>query len=51
MKIEPDFEEQIVEGETYIKGRIFVIVLLVAAWKLYFDKDLRKMLKSLKKEA
>ena len=51
MDITPEYEENVIEGSAFFKGRIFVIVLLIAGWKLYFNKDLRKVIKDLKKEA
>lgn len=49
--ITPDFERQVLEGELFIKGRIRVIRLLRTAWKIYFNKDIRRVLKLLKREA
>ncbi len=48
MKIEPVYEQAVIEGDTMIRGRIFLITLLVVGFKLYFNKDLKKLLKSLK---
>ncbi len=48
--LQADFEEKIVEGDLYIKGKITVIVFLIAALKLYMDKNIRKLLKMLKRE-
>lgn len=48
--IQADFEEKIVEGDLYIKGKITAIVFLIAALKLYMDKNVRKLLKMLKRE-
>lgn len=48
--LQTDFEEKIVEGDLYIKGKITVIVFLIAALKLYMDKNVRKLLKILKRE-
>lgn len=45
-----DFEEKIVEGDLYIKGKITVLVFLIAALKLYMDKNIRNLLKILKRE-
>lgn len=49
--ITPDFEQQIVEGDLFIKGKITVFKLLKAAWKIYFNRDIRRVLKLLKREA
>lgn len=48
--VQADFEEKIVEGDLYIKGKITFIVFLIAALKLYMDKNVRKLLKMLKRE-
>ena len=48
--LQTDFENQIVEGDLYIKGKIKIWVFLWAAFKLFIDKDLRRVLKLLKKE-
>lgn len=48
--IEPDFENRILEGTFSLKGRITIFVLLHAAWKIYFDKDIRHFLKRFKRE-
>lgn len=48
--IEPDFENQVVEGKFFLKGRITVFVLLHAVIKIYFDKNIRYFLKRFKRE-
>lgn len=48
--IEPDFENQVMEGTVFLKGRITLFVLLYAAIKLYFDEDIRHFLKRFKRE-
>lgn len=49
IKIIPEFEEQIIRGNLLIKGRIFIIALLIQGWKLYFNKDIRKLVKEIKR--
>ena len=49
--ITPDFEQQIVEGELFIKGKITVFRILKTAWIVYFNKDLRRLIKLFKREA
>lgn len=46
-----DFEQRIVEGELSIKGRATVFRLIRCAWIIYFNKDLRRLIKMLKREA
>lgn len=49
--IAPDFENPIIEGTFYMKGRITVWKALKTAIKIYFNKDLRKVIQLFKKEA
>ena len=49
--IVPDFERQIIEGDLYVKGRITVFKALKTAWIVYFNKDLRRLIKLFKREA
>lgn len=46
----PDYENDITEFDLLIKGRITIFVILVAAFKIYFDRDVRRMVKIFKKE-
>ncbi len=52
--ITPDFDQELVdnriEGDFYFKGRVSSYVLLWAAWKVYRDKNIRKIIKLLKRE-
>lgn len=50
VQIVPNFEQEILEGNVFIKGRITVFVLLRTAWLLYFDKNIRQLIRLLKKE-
>lgn len=47
----PDFENKVIEGDLFIKGRITVFKILKTAVKVYFNKDVRKVLRLLKREA
>lgn len=49
--ITPDFEHQIVEGDLFIKGKITVFKVIKTAWIVYFNKDLRRLIKLFKREA
>lgn len=49
--ITPDFEQQILEGELLIKGKITVFQAVKTAWIVYFNKDLRRLIKLFKREA
>lgn len=41
IQIYPEFEKEILEGDVFIKGRIHLISLGIAVWKLYFDKNIK----------
>lgn len=47
----PDFEQQILEGNLLIKGKITIFKALKTAWIIYFNKDLRRLIKLFKREA
>ena len=46
----PEFERDILTGDVIIKGRIFIFILIFAVIRIYFDKNVKKLLKMLKKE-
>lgn len=46
-----DFEQKRLEGRIFMKGRIYGITLLYVCVKIYFNKNVKKMYKLLKKEA
>lgn len=41
IKILPDFEQAVLEGELYLKGRVRMIILLLSVFRLYRDKNIR----------
>ena len=45
----PDFEQKVMAGKVYIRGRIRVFTLIRIAWRVYFNKNLKKVLAMLKK--
>ena len=47
----PDFEQAILEGDLEARGRITVFRLLKIGITIYFNKDLRRMMKLFKREA
>ncbi|MCM1134186.1 MAG: DUF2953 domain-containing protein [Clostridium sp.] len=49
VEITPDFEQQIVEGDLLIKGKITVFKALKTAWIVYFNRDMRRLIKLFKK--
>ncbi len=46
-----DFEQTRIEGHVFLKGRIRAITFIKAAIRIYFNKDIRKLIHLLKKEA
>lgn len=53
VRITGDFESERtrIEGQIYIRGKIRAFTFLKAAIKIYFNKDIKKLIKLLKKEA
>lgn len=51
MNVTGDFEQQRIEGHVFIKGRIRAVTFIRTAIRIYFNKDIRKLIKLLKKEA
>lgn len=49
--ITPDFDHKVIEGNFSLKGHITVFCLIRVAAKVYFDKDLRRVIRLIKKEA
>lgn len=45
IRIIPDFEELVFEGNIFLKGRITVIKLALVALKLYRDKNINRLIK------
>lgn len=48
--LRPDFETTVCSGRITVKGRITIFVLLRTAWILYFDKDIKRLIRIWKKE-
>lgn len=48
ISIEPDFEQKIINGEIYIKGKITLLTIVVNALKILFDKRLKPLIKKIK---
>lgn len=47
--ITPDFENKIVEGDFLVKGKITLFRILITALRIYFHKDIRRLIKEFKK--
>ncbi|MDO4965464.1 MAG: hypothetical protein Q4E51_02025 [Lachnospiraceae bacterium] len=50
IEIDGTFDEEVLEGDLMLSGRITVFVIIKVAWKLYFNKNLRRALKEFKRE-
>lgn len=50
IKFESEFDEELLEGNLFIKGKVTVIVLVIAAVRIYFNKNVRNLIKVLKRE-
>lgn len=51
VKIVGDFEQKRIEGLVLLKGKVRVFTFLKSAIRIYFNKDIKKLIKLLKKEA
>lgn len=45
IRLQPDFENTLYEGELHIKGHIRLCHLAIVGWKVFRDKEFRKILK------
>lgn len=50
VKVVGNFEEEVIRGDAFIRGRIRLISLVVAAAKIYFNKDVKKMIRLFRKK-
>jgi hypothetical protein len=46
-----DFEQTRIEGHAFIKGKISIVTFVRTVVRIYFNQDVKKLLKLLKKEA
>lgn len=49
INISPDFTQNILLGDIDMKGRIYVVFLIKTALKVYFDKNVQHVMKTMKK--
>ena len=47
VKVIPDFENTVLEGELSLKGRIRAVTVLRIAWRLYRDRNVRRLYRRL----
>ncbi|MCR5001552.1 MAG: DUF2953 domain-containing protein [Lachnospiraceae bacterium] len=50
LKINPDFESNILAFDVYLKGRIYIYVLVRTFIALYFNKKVKRLIRIMKKE-
>ena len=50
MLVQTDFENKVIEGDLYIRGKVVAIVFLIAGVRIVLDKNIWKLFKMLKKE-
>lgn len=50
VRVTGDFEQKRIEGTLFIKGRMTLFRFVKAACRIYFNKDIRKLIRILKKE-
>ena len=48
--LQADFENKVLEGDLYIKGKITAFTFLFVAFRLYTDKNIRQLIQMLKRE-
>ena len=48
--VQTDFENKVIEGDLYIRGKVVAIVFLIAGVRIVLDKNIWKLFKMLKKE-
>ena len=51
VRIVADYDAKHIEGTALIKGRIRLFALVRGAWRIYFNKNIRTLIRLLKKEA
>lgn len=50
LSVTPDFEEAVLEGQLFAKGRIFMITLLYNGLRILLDRRLRQFIRKIKRE-
>lgn len=48
--VEPVFEQSVIEGEFFCKGKVTIYVFLIAVWQYLFDKNIKVLKESLIRE-
>lgn len=50
VKVDPDFEQTILEGELFLKGRLRILSAVRIAWRLFRDKNVRYVYRKLNRQ-
>ena len=50
VSVDADFDHKVMEGDLLVKGSVTMFVFLLAAFQLFVNKNIRRLLKMLKKE-
>ena len=50
VKVDPDFEQTILEGELFLKGRLRIVSAVRIAWRLFRDKNVRYVYRKLNRQ-
>ena len=50
VKVDPDFERTILEGELFLKGRLRIVSAVRIAWRLFRDKNVRYVYRKLNRQ-
>lgn len=48
LRLQPDFENRVLEGEIRVKGHLHFITLVGIAWRLWWDKNIKAVYKRIK---
>lgn len=49
LHLEPDFDKKVIDGDAHLKGHIQLIFVLIAAIRIYFDRDVRRLYRQIQK--
>lgn len=49
LHVTPDFDRKVIDGDVKLKGHIILLIVLIAALRVYFDKDIRRLYAQIQK--
>ncbi len=47
--LEPDFDEQVIDADIWMKGHVQLIFVVIAAARIYFNKDIRRLYRQIQR--